>query len=69
MSCDELLGVGEPEGCAQYLFVAEMTEIGQRRTDVGRDRVILFAMPTEILLRLLLKILDIRHGRKIELVQ
>jgi hypothetical protein len=63
LSRHELLCVGELEVRVQYLLIAEVAKPGQACPDSGCDRIVPFAMPTQILFGLLLEVFDVRHRR------
>ena len=60
---NKLLCVSKLEVGLQYLRVAKPTKSRQACPDLGCDRIVPFAMPTQILFGLLLQVFEIRHGR------
>jgi hypothetical protein len=60
----EFLRAGELEIRVQHLLVTEAVKAGKASADCGRDGIVPFAMPTQILFRLLLEVFDVRHRRK-----
>lgn len=64
---NQLLRIAELETTGQVLSVVEMPQPRQRFPNLGGDRVVPIGMPAKILLGLLLEVVEVRHGRNVDL--
>ena len=60
---DQFLRIRELERRGQDFRIAQLPEARQHRPDLRGDRIVTVAVPPQNKLRLLPKVLEIRHGR------
>jgi hypothetical protein len=67
LSGNKLLSIAELEVGVQYFSIALISISGQDPPDLRRNRIVPFAMPSQVCLGLFSEVFDIWHGRGLRL--